>query len=170
MLLALLWSMAVPSRRLWPPPRGNAGWQYWLVWAFIILLIGGDITVAIVDGGSLELGAPYNAIGWTLIVLGNALAWWGVAVLGSRTTTGLAGPIVTTGPYRVSRNPQYLGDVMIAVGIVLASDSALAIWPSALAALCALAAPFAEEPWLRQQLGADYEVYLDRVPRFFGRS
>lgn len=152
MLVALFWSMAVPSLHLWPPPRGNAGWQYWLIWTLIILLIGGDIIVAIVDGSSLGVGPPYDAIGWTLIVVGNTLAWWGVAILGGWTTTGLAGPIVTTGPYQLFRNPQYLGDVMIAVGIILASNSALDIWPSALAALCALVAPFAEEPWLRQRL------------------
>lgn len=167
-LLALFWSMAVSDLRIWPPPKGNAGWQFWLVWAFVIVLVAGDLVVAIEDSGSMGLAPTWHATGFMLLILGNLLAWWGVAVLGGWTTTGLAGPIVTAGPYRLSRNPQYLGDVMIAIGIVLASGSALSVWPSALAALCALAAPFAEKPWLRRRLGPAYVAYLHGVPRFFG--
>lgn len=167
-LLALFWSMAVPRLRIWPPPKGNAGWQFWLVWAFVIVLVAGDVVVAIEDTGSLGLAAAWHAIGFALLIMGNVLAWWGVTVLGGSTTTGLAGPIVTARPYRVSRNPQYLGDVMIAIGVVLASGSPLSVWPSALVALCALSAPFAEEPWLRDRLGPAYEAYLHQVPRFFG--
>lgn len=168
LLMFLLWSIAVPSRRIWPPPQGRANWQFWLVWALVLLLMAGDVTVAIADGNRLELSPPWRATGFALLVLGNALAWWGVAELGGWTTTGLAGPIVTAGPYRFSRNPQYLGDILIAIGVILASESALSILPSLLAALCAFAAPFAEEPWLRHRLGSDYDAYLRRVPRFFG--
>ncbi|MCP5412067.1 MAG: isoprenylcysteine carboxylmethyltransferase family protein [Alphaproteobacteria bacterium] len=168
LILLLFWSMAVPSWRIWPPPIGKASWQFWLVWTFVILLVTGDMIVAVLDSGSLGLSALYRVIGIVMIILGNCLAWWGVALLGGWTTTGLAGPIVTTGPYRFSRNPQYLGDALIVIGVILASDSALSICPSLLAALCAFAAPFAEEPWLCNRLGPEYEAYLRKVPRFLG--
>ena len=28
--------------------------------------------------------------------------------------------------------------------------------------------PFAEEPWLEEEYGKDYETYRERVPRFIG--
>lgn len=166
LVMLLILSIALPAHRIWPPPNGRASWQFWLVWTLVMLLIGGDVTVAVLDRGTLGLRAAYVTVGIGLIVLGNGLAWWGVAVLGGRATTGRAGALATTGPYRFSRNPQYAGDVVIAIGVVLASDSALSLWPSLLAAVSAIAAPFAEEPWLRRRLGPDYEAYLHRVPRF----
>ncbi|MCT9000464.1 methyltransferase family protein [Chelativorans intermedius] len=168
LLVALLcWSVAKPAQRIWPPPSGQAGWQFWLVWALIGLLIVGMLYVGIADYGSLGLDAwPWRVVGGILVVLGNALAWWGVASLGGRPTTGMAGDLVTGGPYRFTRNPQYIGDILIIAGFVLAANSWLALLPAILAAISAFIAPFAEEPWLEARLGDAYCDYKRRVPRF----
>ncbi len=75
LLLLLFWSMAVPSRRIWPPPNGKVSWQFWLVWTFAILLVTGDMIVAVLDSVSLDLGAFYRAIGIVMIAIGVVLVF-----------------------------------------------------------------------------------------------
>lgn len=169
LVFLLAWSIARPDRRVWPPPDGGRGWRFWLVWTLIGVVVAGAIAVGALDFSSLGLGGwPWRAAGAALMVLGNALAWWGVAALGGRETTGQSGTLTTRGPYRVTRNPQYLGDLLIVAGFVLLADSWLALGPAVPTAIAALAAPFAEEPWLERQYGGDYAAYKKRVPRFLG--
>lgn len=170
-LLALLcWSIAVPRQRVWPPPEGRTGCRFWLVWSLIGLLVAATVMVGVLDFGSLGLiGWGWRVAGLALLILGNGLVWWGVTVLGAKPTTGLAGDLVTDGPYRGTRNPQYVGDILIIAGFVLTANSWLAAWPSLLAVASALAAPFAEEPRLRARFGNAYVAYEQRVPRFIGR-
>lgn len=169
LLAVLCWSTALPERRIWPPPAGKADGRFWLVWGLVGLLMVGGVTAGILDFGSLGLdGRAWRVAGIVLLVLGNGLAWWGVAILGDRATTGLAGDLVTEGPYRFTRNPQYLGDVLILVGFATVADSWLALWPSLVATASAIAAPFAEEPWLIARFGRAYVAYQRRVPRFLG--
>ena len=169
LLIALLWSIAMPRRRLWPPPDGNAGWQFWTVWSLIGILVIATIGVASLDQHTLGPAHwGWRTAGAAPLLAGNGLAWWGVAVLGAGPTTGLRGSLVTRGPYRYSRNPQYVGDILIVIGFVLLANSPLVIAPAVLALLSAVIAPFAEEPWLKAQFGTDYEQYLQQVPRFFG--
>ena len=48
----LLYSIAKPSRRIWPPPAQQT-WQYYVVWLFTLLSFGGFIVVGILDWNSL---------------------------------------------------------------------------------------------------------------------
>jgi protein-S-isoprenylcysteine O-methyltransferase Ste14 len=170
LLLGLLvHSIRRPTGRIWPPPGGRADWRFRLVWTLILVLAGGAVVAGVGDPWRLGLAAPvWSIAGWALLVAGNVLAWWGVCLIGARATSGLKDRLVLRGPYRVSRNPQYLGDMMIAAGFVMAADSPLSLAPALLAFACAAAAPFAEEPWLAAQYGADYAAYRRRVPRFLG--
>jgi protein-S-isoprenylcysteine O-methyltransferase Ste14 len=75
--------------------------------------------------------------------------------------------IVAAGPYRITRNPMYLGMVLLCVGvaIVLASEWILALTP-----LCALAlwwfAIRPEEAYLEEKFGEGYRAYKRRVRRW----
>jgi protein-S-isoprenylcysteine O-methyltransferase Ste14 len=105
-----------------------------------------------------------------LIVGGYVLAWVGVRQLSLKTTSGSKGPLVTDGLYRYSRNPQYVGDIAIIGGWAILSASVLAI-PLCLGGILAFVlTPFAEESWLEDLHGDDYQEYCRRVSRFFGRS
>jgi protein-S-isoprenylcysteine O-methyltransferase Ste14 len=77
--------------------------------------------------------------------------------------------LTTTGPYAHTRNPLYLGSMMIAFGFALASRS---IWIAvALAALFAIIyAPViqGEEQFLRSKF-PDFDEYKKRVPRLLPR-
>jgi protein-S-isoprenylcysteine O-methyltransferase Ste14 len=77
--------------------------------------------------------------------------------------------VTMTGPYAFTRNPLYLGSMLIAFGFALAAHS---IWIAAvLAALFAviyIPVIRAEETFLRSKF-ADYEAYAARVPRLIPR-
>jgi protein-S-isoprenylcysteine O-methyltransferase Ste14 len=84
-----------------------------------------------------------------------------------KATSGAKAELVTTGLYRYSRNPQYVADMAILVGFVLVTSAWFAI-PVAAAGVLALAvAPFAEEPWLKQSYGEDFETYRSSTRRYF---
>ena len=73
-----------------------------------------------------------------------------------------------SGPYRVSRNPQYVGDIALLLGWGVACNSLLT-WLLCLLGVAWFAlAPLAEEPWLRERYGPPYEAYRGRVSRFLG--
>jgi protein-S-isoprenylcysteine O-methyltransferase Ste14 len=162
----LVFSIANPDRRIWPPPA-QLTWQYYFVWiptllSFLLLIVFG-----IADWNSFNWPALIRwPIGVTLIVDGNLLAWGGVWQFGLKKTSGAKGSLVTTGMYRYSRNPQYVGDICILVGWMILSASVWAT-PAILSGILAFVlAPFAEEPWLEEIHGDPYREYLKQTPRF----
>jgi len=77
--------------------------------------------------------------------------------------------LTTTGPYAYTRNPLYLGSMLIAFGFAVAAHS----WWTALAlavlfALIYLPTIRSEEEFLRGHF-SDYGEYSKRVPRLFPR-
>ena len=81
---------------------------------------------------------------------------------------GDTGKIITTGPYRYTRNPQYVGFIILFGGIILLTASWIALVTGAFAIFLFLIIPFSEEPWLKQQYGKPYIDYCRMVPRFIG--
>ena len=77
--------------------------------------------------------------------------------------------LTTTGPYAYTRNPLYLGSMLIAFGFAVAAHSwwiALAL--AVLFALIYLPTIRSEEEFLRGQF-SDYDDYVRRVPRLLPR-
>jgi len=92
-------------------------------------------------------------------LLGALLAAWGIATLGARNTSGLADGFVSTGPYKFTRNPQYVGDMILFVGLSVVANS-LYLWIAhILLVLVFLVTPLAEEMWLEEQYGGAYVSY-----------
>lgn len=164
LVTSILW----PKWRVWPPPSRQS-WQFWFVWILFAIAYAGLIVLAVLDWDSFmfPLWLRY-AVGLPLFIGGLFLAFWGAGVLGWRPTQGLKGDLKTEGLYRYTRNPQYLGDILNLVGLVLFSNAMLVLAPSLLAALLFVLWPFTEEPWLKDRFGAAYERYCARVPRFVG--
>jgi protein-S-isoprenylcysteine O-methyltransferase Ste14 len=78
--------------------------------------------------------------------------------------------LATSGPYAFTRNPLYLGSVLLAAGFSVASHS----WISALllAAYLAIFYPVVirrEQGELVRQYGAAFEEYMSQVPVFWPR-
>ena len=88
--------------------------------------------------------------------------------LGLGQSFGLEGGLVTEGPYRYSRNPQYVGFVLMLIGVVLVTNSVQALATGSIVIVLVLLAPYAEEPWLRERFESGYYEYCERVPRFLG--
>jgi protein-S-isoprenylcysteine O-methyltransferase Ste14 len=75
--------------------------------------------------------------------------------------------LVTTGPYRVSRNPMYVGVVTILAGWCILWDSRTLIVYSVLFAVgFHLRVLLFEEPWAERQFGAEWQAYRARVSRW----
>jgi protein-S-isoprenylcysteine O-methyltransferase Ste14 len=77
---------------------------------------------------------------------------------------------VTRGPYRLIRNPMYVGVLTTLLGESLFFGSlALLAWTVAVAITFHLFVVLYEEPGLRDRFGADYGRYLTDVPRWLPR-
>ncbi len=164
---SLVVTIARPRWRVWPPP-GRASWQYWYTWILTCLGTLGIVILGILDWNTFRLPAWPRVVGGLLALAGAVFALWGVRELGIRATQGLGGELATTGPYRYSRNPQYVGDIALLLGFGLLCNSAVTLAAAAFGSVWFALAPFAEEPWLKERLGSPYREYTRRVPRFVG--
>lgn len=102
-----------------------------------------------------------------LATAGLAYSVWGLAYLRrSFSIVPEARRLVMGGPYRLSRHPVYLGEIVAAVGVNLATAG----WPGALAIAyfigCELLRIRWEEGVLARAFPNDYPGYALRVPRY----
>ncbi len=97
--------------------------------------------------------------GWCLLLFARG----NTGLLPGQSTTRL----LTSGPYRVSRNPLYVGLLVLYVGCALAAEALLPLLllPVAWAGLH-WGAVLPEERYLTTTLGAPYEEYRSRVRRW----
>jgi protein-S-isoprenylcysteine O-methyltransferase Ste14 len=103
-----------------------------------------------------------------LATIGLAYSVWGLAYLRrSFSIIPEARRLVTGGPYGLSRHPVYLGEIIAAIGVNLATAG----WPGALAVVyfivCELLRIRWEERVLANAFPNDYPPYARRVPRYF---
>lgn len=100
---------------------------------------------------------------------GFAVRVWGSSYLRARTVWSAhieTSVLHDGGPFRYTRNPLYLGAIVLSAGVgLLGSLPALALIVGGNVALCARLAR-AEERSLRIAYGARYSAYARRVPRF----
>jgi protein-S-isoprenylcysteine O-methyltransferase Ste14 len=112
------------------------------------------------------------AVGLPLVLLGEALRFWGVGHAGGATRARdlRAHALCTRGPFAHVRNPLYLGNTLMALGTATVGG----VW------FLMAAQPFLytvyyyliiryEEPFLVREFGADYACYRREVRRFIPR-
>ena len=113
--------------------------------------------------------------GFAMTALGELFRSWGVMYVGSETRVRQqvgASRLITSGPFAHVRNPLYVGNIVIYLGIG-AMSFALFPWLQ-LAALVYFIIQYRlivreEERFLKEQFGAQYEEYARSVPRFLVR-
>ena len=166
LICALLWSIVWPTKRIWPPKSGDFFIPS-ITWGLTVAVFGAVIALGILDWTPVALPDTLRwAVGPFLIAAGNLVVWWGVFSIGLKATSGARGELITSGPYRFSRNPQYLADIAILIGLGLLFASPW-VWPVVIIGVIALAlAPFAEEPWLRDQYESRYREYCAETRRY----
>ena len=166
MLGMLLWSIARPEQRVWPPDHATPAIKF-RVWFMTILIFAAAFILGILDWNRFDWPTSIRwSIGLPLILIGNIIVWRGVHKIGMAATSGEASGLKTDGLYQWSRNPQYVADIAILIGwnVLAASLWTLPVLAIGLAVL--LIAPFSEEPWLEESYGKPYLVYKSKVRRY----
>ena len=143
-----------------PPP-------FWAL-AYTLIAVGASYLM----GWPRVKGLPLVWLGVVLVVLGIGLSVT-AAMLFRREGTEInpTSPtnrkLVTSGPFRLTRNPMYLGLVLVTLGIALWVGA----WPMFLAPIAIFATtnwvhiPFEEEK-MRRQFGASFDAYASKTRRW----
>lgn len=132
------------------------------------LLADGVVPVAVLGAGRRSLAVP---LGWGSVAAGLGLMFWGIATFAAARTAVMphlpARRLVTSGPYRFTRNPMYVGIVLAYAGLAILIDTA---WPllllPAVLLLLVLVVVRREERYLDRTFGDAYRAYRHRVRRW----
>lgn len=144
--------------RLWPPVAIGTP-----------LLVGWLATSLL--GDPVDLGGWRLPLGWALVLAFAGWNGWSLWLFRRHETGLLPGQATSTmiesGPYRLSRNPLYLGLLVLYVGLALLAPTvwALVLFPAAVL-LVRWGAIRPEEQYLRERFGATYDDYTRRVRRW----
>jgi protein-S-isoprenylcysteine O-methyltransferase Ste14 len=136
----------------------------------LILLVAMGALHVLLPGRTL-LTFPYTLIGAAVAALGIVLTLSG-ANLFARVGTNIKtfnepGTLVTDGPFRWSRNPMYLGFLLLLTGVAIVLGTVTPLIAPALFALIADRWYIAfEERAMREKFGASYEGYMGRTRRW----
>ena len=148
-------------------------WRAMLAFLALPFVVAGVVPFVFLWPNSRHL--PY---GLPVIAIGVALLVWCVREFYSAGKGTLAPwdpprHLVTSGPYRYSRNPMYVAVLMILAGWALSLDitSYRAPWQYALfmAIVFHLRVVLFEERWASEKFGAQWNDYAASVPRWLGR-
>ena len=166
LVLMLVWSILTPEKRLWPVGRLTLFNQFW-IWGLVVTLFVSLIGIGISDWNHFgwPLGLRYG-LGGTLFVLSHFVVYSEAFGIGLAATSGARGRLKTDGFYRYSRNPQYVGDMVMVIGWMLLSASLFVLPLAALSLIVLLLAPLAEESWMEETYGQAYLDYKAKVRRY----
>jgi protein-S-isoprenylcysteine O-methyltransferase Ste14 len=144
--------------RLWPPVGIGAP----LVAGWVVTGLWGD---------PVGLGGWRVPLGWALLLAFAVWNGWALWLFGRHRTGLLPGQatqaMIEQGPYRVSRNPLYLGLLGLYLALALLGPTfwGLALFPAAVL-LVHWGAIRPEERFLHDRFGSAYDEYTRRVRRW----
>lgn len=131
-----------------------------LPFVFLIILFANPVLSTIISG-------------IVLVIIGEMIRIWAVSYAGSETrTTGSVGgsQLVTQGPYSITRNPLYIGNIIIYIGVGIMSNAIfpyLQIFGFIYFVFQYYAIIISEEDYLRRTFNDKFRVYENTVGRFF---
>ena len=163
-------TIKLPGFRFWPPPKARS-WQFFFSWLVASLVMVNFLFIGLLDFDSFVLSPLMQRLPLAIIifVMGSLIGGWAFFVFGLKNTIGVDDKLVTGGPYRFTRNPQYIGDSLNIIGYMVLTNSEMIWIIGVLGVILNLLAPYTEEPWLEERYGERYRVYKRRVPRFIGK-
>ena len=113
----------------------------------------------------LRLGTIWFYVGLPIALVGVVTY---IMVIVSFATTPLGKEPATKGPYRYSRHPMYISQLVMFVGVGVASASWLFLVLSIAYTVLGLTYARSEEELCLQKYGDAYRSYLERTPRWIG--
>jgi protein-S-isoprenylcysteine O-methyltransferase Ste14 len=144
--------------RLWPPVAIGAplvvGWLGTQAW-----------------GDPVVVGEWRVPVGWALVLFFVGWNGWSLRLFGRHETGLLPGQgsrvMIEEGPFRVSRNPLYVGLLALYLGLALLAPTlwGLVLFPAAVL-LILWGAIHPEERYLHERFGTPYDDYKRRVRRW----
>lgn len=142
-------------------------------WVFVLTYLAGvGIEAAFHAGGLFRDSKLLTNVGFAIFALGAGFAAWGWLIFWRARTTRVPGEasttLVTGGPYRLMRNPMYVGLSVAYVGeaAILHQIVPVVLLPLMIAYLNRVVIPV-EEDRLHSVFGAKYEQYQKDVRRWF---
>lgn len=150
-------------------------------WQIFEVVFGLPLLAALALQWAVPLAFPRGPLAVGFVLGGAALILMGVMIIvrarrvlaqqGQPTDPGRpTDKLVTTGVYAVSRNPLYLGGVVVLAGVALAFNLPwvlILLFPALVVCHYVLIAP--EERYLAAKFGEEYRHYAATVHRWIGR-
>jgi protein-S-isoprenylcysteine O-methyltransferase Ste14 len=140
------------------------------IWALIYLAIAVALSLTYAWRALVDLRVV--PLGITLIAIGATSMFWAVSVFRSagtelNPTSETNKRLVVQGPFRITRNPMYLGIVLVSLGIAfwVGSLPMFAVPILAFATANWVHIPF-EEAKMRRQFGTAFDAYTAKVRRW----
>ena len=162
----VLWSIFFSSKRIWPPPSKQS-WQYKIYWNLFYIGAMLDIILIIQEFNIWIIPNEIRYfIGIPLILIGTFIVSFGVYTLGIKNTYGLKNGFTDKSPYKYTRNPQYLGDIILILGLILFINSLNLTVLFLLTIIIFIIMPFSEEIWLEEKYENEYIEYKNKTSRF----
>ena len=124
----------------------------------------------------VDSNATSMIIGFIIVMIGESIRIWAVGYFGSvsrATSQFVDASLITQGPYSYLRNPLYIGNIIIYLGLGIMSLSffpylqLIAIVYFSFQYYCIV---ISEEEYLSNKYNGLYDIYRKKVKRFFPRK
>ncbi|XHE14835.1 isoprenylcysteine carboxylmethyltransferase family protein [Agrobacterium deltaense] len=117
-----------------------------------------------------DLGLAIRIAGMAMVLAGGLSALYAQHYMGKSWRIGAAeghlGAIVDTGPFSLSRNPVFVGQIALFVGLVLVFTTVLQLAIAIALVIAVMLQVTIEERVLSKELGPSYDAYRQRVRRW----
>jgi protein-S-isoprenylcysteine O-methyltransferase Ste14 len=149
-----------------PPPLSRIPWPP-------LLFIGSGLLAWFVNY-ELRLGFPsFVTLGVILIGAGFCLDLWAAILFWQHKTTinptGAAKNLISSGAFRTSRNPIYVGNTVVVIGLGLFSGNPWMFIAAIVAATLTYQLSIKrEEAYMAAKFDAEWQAYAAKTPRWLG--
>lgn len=151
---AMLFRLGFAGAALWPLVRAWVGEGF------------ADLFRAILDGVAMDI------VGHLLIAVGACIATVSQMHMGTSwrvgTAEGKVGNLVDDGPFEISRNPVFVGQIVLFIGLFAVFPDVIQLGLTIAIILAAHLQVKIEERVLISSLGEPYQAYMARVNRWIG--
>ena len=165
LLLLLILAYLRGFEGLWPPRSRT---KLALGWAWYASIYLAAIWLSFLESSLPLKGLIWKGVGLILIMDGGLILIWAFwafrsarRVIGARLDT-----LISSGPYRYVRNPQYVGSVMALLGITLLQGSLHLLAFTIMQAVIFHVLALLEERELEKRFGEKYLEYKRKTPRY----